>query len=52
MALVFTLMFIVTVVISWLWTSGIDKMKREHPDYKGEDFSNWDEDKTHTEGEL
>jgi len=27
-------------------------MKNEHPDYKGEDFLNWDEDKNHTEGEF
>ena len=32
---------IVTVglmVLAWLWVNGIDYMKKNHPDYKGEDF--------------
>ena len=33
-------MFIVLVVISIAWASGISKMHEEHPDYKGEDFLN------------
>ena len=28
------------LIISWLWASGIDKMGKEHSDYKGEDFLN------------
>ena len=39
-------------LLSWAWVKGIDYMKENHPDYKGEDFLNWDEDKSHTEGEL
>jgi hypothetical protein len=27
-----------------LWVSGIDYMKNNHPDYKGEDFFNEDDD--------
>ena len=30
--------------IAWLWAGGIDYMKRNHPDYKGEDFLNWNKD--------
>ena len=30
--------------IAWLWVGGIDYMKQNHPDYKGEDFFN-EEDK-------
>jgi len=30
--------------LAWLWTGGIDYMKQNHPDYKGEDFFN-EEDK-------
>jgi hypothetical protein len=30
--------------ISWAWVRGIDYMKENHPDYKGEDFLNWDLD--------
>lgn len=26
--------------IAWLWVGGIDYMKKNHPDYKGEDFFN------------
>jgi hypothetical protein len=37
--------------ISWSWVRGIDNMKKNHPDYKGEDFLNWDnEDVTKTAG--
>ena len=27
-----------------LWVSGIDYMKKNHPDYKGEDFFNEEDD--------
>ena len=52
MVLVLTVMFIVTALISWLWATGIDKMKNEHPDYKGQDFLTWDDDKIHSEGDF
>ena len=44
----------IAVVIAVAWASGISNMKEKHPNYKGEDFLNWDwdEDKNHTEGEL
>lgn len=29
---------IVTGIISMLWVDGIDYMKENHPDYKGDDF--------------
>lgn len=32
--------FIISIVVSILWVNGIDRMHREHPDYKGEDFLN------------
>lgn len=52
--------------ISLFWVRGIDYMKKNHPDYKGEDFLNWDreeinkvagrdswdDNKVHTEGGL
>ena len=51
-----------TALISWSWVRGIDYMKENHPDYKGDDFlstsagrdnwDDWDDDKTHTEGEF
>ena len=50
MELIFFGLFILTAIISWAWVSGIDNMSRNHPEYKGEDFLNWDD--THTEGEL
>ena len=43
---------VIAGVIAFLWADGISKMKNEHPDYKGEDFLNWDENKNHTEGQL
>jgi hypothetical protein len=36
--IVFFIIFV--VLISAVWVIGIDKMKEEHPDYKGEDFLN------------
>ena len=30
-----------TALISWSWVRGIDYMKENHPDYKGEDWLNW-----------
>jgi hypothetical protein len=37
---IYLLEFIITLSISILWVRGIDKMSKEHPDYKGEDFLN------------
>ena len=42
--LVFLIMFLFVAIISWLWVTGIDNMKKNHPDYKGEDFLNWEDD--------
>ena len=39
----------VSTIIAILWVKGIDNMKKNYPEYKGEDFLNWDEDKTNTE---
>ena len=59
---VFGLMFIIVALISWRWVEGIDYMKKNHPDYKGDDFlstsagrdlwDDYDEDTVHTEGEF
>ena len=59
MFVVFLVMFVVTAVISWFWVRGIDYMQKNHPDYKGEDFLNWDrenddwdDNKIHSEGNF
>jgi hypothetical protein len=39
---VFGLMFIIVAFISWRWVKAIDYMHKHHPDYKGEEFLNWD----------
>jgi len=36
---------VASAVIAWRWVVGIDYMKKNHPDYKGEDFLNWGNDK-------
>lgn len=41
---VYLLEFIVVVIISVLWVRGLTKMHEEHPDYKGDDFFNEEED--------
>jgi hypothetical protein len=40
---VYLLMFIVVVVVCILWANAIINMQKKHPDYKGEDWLNWDE---------
>jgi hypothetical protein len=42
-------MFAVAFIISFLWVRGIDKMKKENPDYKGHDFLDWEDDKSNKE---
>ena len=44
MTYVFIGIFSVTLLISVLWVRGIDNMKKNHPDYKGEDFLDWGKD--------
>ena len=34
--------FIVGAIVAFFWVRGIDNMKENHPDYKGEDFLNGD----------
>lgn len=41
---VFGIIFIVVAFISWRWVVGIDYMKKNHPDYTGDDWLNWDND--------
>ncbi len=40
--IVFGIIFLVCGIISGFWVRGIDYMKKNHPDYTGEDFLNWD----------
>jgi len=37
---VYLLEVIITIIVSILWVRGIDKMMKDYPDYKGEDFLN------------
>jgi len=32
--------FMMAAIVSFFWARGIDYMKENHPDYKGEDFLN------------
>jgi len=41
---VYLVMFVITAIISYLWAQGIDNMKNQHPDYKGNDFLNFEDD--------
>ena len=41
---VFGIIFIVVAFISWRWVVGIDYMKKNHPDYKADDWLNWNND--------
>jgi hypothetical protein len=39
-----TIGLIILGVITWGWVEGIDFMMKNHPDYKGDDFLNWNSD--------
>ncbi len=41
----FGISFLFAAILSIFWVRGIDYMKKNHPDYKGEDFLNWGDDK-------
>jgi hypothetical protein len=43
MTVLLIVLFLALVLLSWAWVKGIDYMKENHPDYKGEDWLNWDE---------
>lgn len=57
---VFVMCILVVLPIAILWVKGIDYMKDNHPDYKGEDFLNndkkvsseWEDEPAHYEGEF
>jgi len=34
----FILTIVISTIIGLIWICGIDKMKKEYPNYKGEDF--------------
>ena len=36
--MVYVFLLGITLLISILWVKGIDNMKKNHPDYKGDDF--------------
>jgi hypothetical protein len=60
-------MVIAVGFLSWSWVKGIDYMRENHPDYKGEDFLDcgeddcvtkmagrdaWDDNNIHSEGNF
>jgi hypothetical protein len=38
MTVLLIVLFLALVLLSWAWVKGIDYMKENHPDYKGEDL--------------
>ncbi len=34
----------ISASLAWLWAGGIEYMIKNHPNYKGEDFLNWDKE--------
>jgi hypothetical protein len=44
MLIVTVLMVSFIALLAWAWIRGIDNMKDNHPDYKGEDFLDWGDD--------
>ena len=52
MIIFFIIMFILIVIASYAWVRGISNMQKNHPEYKGEDFLNWDDNEIHSEGNF
>ena len=55
--IVIGIIILFSALIAWRWVEGIDYMQKNHPDYKGEDFLNWDRknddwDKNNYEGDF
>jgi Tfp pilus assembly protein PilO len=46
----FIIILVLIVVTAIGWASGINKMQEENPEYKGEDFLDWDNN--HTENNF
>ena len=44
MLIVTILMVSFIALLAWAWVRGINNMKDDHPDYKGEDFLDWGDD--------
>lgn len=44
LGLVLFIVLPISGIIAWRWVRGIDYMQKNHPDYKGEDFLDWDND--------
>ena len=44
LGLVLFIVLCISGIIAWVWVRGIDYMHKNHPDYKGDDFLNWDKD--------
>ena len=44
MLIVTVLMVSFIALLAWAWVRGINNMKDNHPDYKGEDFLDWGDD--------
>ena len=44
MLIVTITMLALIILLAWAWVRGIDDMKDDHPDYKGEDFLDWGDD--------
>jgi hypothetical protein len=49
--ILFGSMFIIIGFISWRWVVGIDYMQKNHPNYKGEDFLDWGNNKEENEND-
>ena len=49
---IYLIEFITVIIVSLVWVNAIDKMNNEHPDYKGEDFLDWDDNNVHTENQI
>ena len=43
---------VVSTIVSILWVNGISNMQNKHPNYKGHDFLNWDDNEVHSEGDF
>lgn len=40
----FGIIIFITAIVAFYWIKGIDYMQKNHPNYKADDFLNWEDD--------
>lgn len=50
--IVVIIIFSFSALVSFFWVRGIDHMQKNHPNYKGEDFLNWNDNDENDKNQI